>query len=269
MKPEPPLFHHLPVEIAPDTWIIRHLHGEGAAPDALPIHSVVLLGEEPVVVDTGAAANRESWMADLFDLVEPDAVRWIFLTHDDADHAGNLLPVLESCPRATLVTTWFHAERLATWARLPKSRCRWVNDGEDWLVAGSPMRALRPPVFDSPATRGLYDPGRGLYCSADAFGARLTSSVVAASELDPDEWQAGLVRSALWIAPWVEQVETRMWNAAIDRIAALDPRIVVPSHGPVIAGDAVASALSCYRDLAGHRPPAAPADPERMADTLP
>jgi hypothetical protein len=36
-------------------------------------------------------------------------VRWVFLTHDD--HAGNLRQVMDACPNATLVTTWFSMGR--------------------------------------------------------------------------------------------------------------------------------------------------------------
>ena len=54
------------------------------------LNSLVIQGPEPVIVDTGAALLREQWAEQVFGLVEPDAVRWIFLSHDDADHTGNL-----------------------------------------------------------------------------------------------------------------------------------------------------------------------------------
>jgi len=46
-------------------------------------------------VDTGAPSNRRQWLDDAWNLVEPDDVRWVFLTHDDPDHAGNLRQVME------------------------------------------------------------------------------------------------------------------------------------------------------------------------------
>ena len=54
------------------------------------INSMVILGKEPVIVDTGTPANRKQWLDDVFSLVEPEDVRWIFLSHDDVDHTGNL-----------------------------------------------------------------------------------------------------------------------------------------------------------------------------------
>ena len=40
--------------IAPDTHVVRHLMGEGVAPVAVHVNSMVITGAEPVIVDTGA-----------------------------------------------------------------------------------------------------------------------------------------------------------------------------------------------------------------------
>ena len=68
------------------------------------INSMVILGAEPVIVDTGTPANRKQWLDDVFSIVDPDDVRWVFLSHDDVDHTGNLdqvmtrAPMPRSCP---------------------------------------------------------------------------------------------------------------------------------------------------------------------------
>jgi flavorubredoxin len=67
---------------------------------------------QPIVVDTGSPANREQWLATVFNLVEPEDVRWVSLSHDDDDHAGNLFAALEACPNATLLTTWYSVGRM-------------------------------------------------------------------------------------------------------------------------------------------------------------
>ena len=71
-----------------------------AGPDAfVPVCSMVIRGAEPVIVDTGAPVHRESWLDQVLSLVDPQDVRWIFLSHDDTDHLGNLNEMLELCPR--------------------------------------------------------------------------------------------------------------------------------------------------------------------------
>src|SRR5262249_56048758 len=53
-------------------------------------------------------------------------VRWIFLSHDDRDHSGNLMQVLDRCPNATLVTTFVPVSRMTQY-RLPFNPTRSLN----------------------------------------------------------------------------------------------------------------------------------------------
>src|SRR5215468_2516605 len=92
-----------PYAVTDDTWLIPTLgldEGTGAYVGA---HSLVIRGAEPVIVDTGVSLAREPWAEQVFSVVEPGDVRWIFASHDDHDHIGNLEYVLEQCPSATLV----------------------------------------------------------------------------------------------------------------------------------------------------------------------
>ena len=124
---------------------------------------MVIAGPEPIVVDTGTAVNREQWFEDVFSIVDPEDIRYVFLSHDDHDHTGNLLPLLDAAPQATLVTTWFSVERLAGDMSIPLDRMRWVNDGEHLRRRRPhPRRSSDRPLYDSPVTRGLYDPATGV-----------------------------------------------------------------------------------------------------------
>jgi flavorubredoxin len=105
----PPIRRCEPENIAPDTRVIRQLYGEGVAPVAIFVNSMVITGPEPVIVDTNSVSVRDDWFADVFSIVEPEDVRWLFLSHDDPDHTGNLIEAMELCPNATLVTNWFSA----------------------------------------------------------------------------------------------------------------------------------------------------------------
>ena len=81
-----------------------------------------------------------------FGLVDPADVRWVFLSHDDSDHTGNLAPVLDLCPNATLVTSWFANERMSGDLVVPPHRQRWVNDGESFDAGDRTLR--RGPAAD-------------------------------------------------------------------------------------------------------------------------
>ena len=85
-----------PTQIAPETFVIHDHHGEGQAPVSVALNTMVIRGAEPVVVDTGMAENREQYLADVFSLVEPEDIRWVFISHDDVDHTGNLNALMDA-----------------------------------------------------------------------------------------------------------------------------------------------------------------------------
>ena len=94
-----------PYRIADDTWVVGQPTRPAGSALALHRNSLVIRGQEPVLIDTGAACEAERWLADTWALVDPADVRWIVVTHDEPDHAGNLATALAASPRATLVAT--------------------------------------------------------------------------------------------------------------------------------------------------------------------
>ena len=68
----------------------------------LAVNAFVIKAEEPVLVDTGMAIDRADFMKALESVMDPRDLKWIWLTHDDADHVGNLQILLEAAPNARL-----------------------------------------------------------------------------------------------------------------------------------------------------------------------
>lgn len=263
-----PLVPADPIRITPDTWLVRQLFQEPEGP-AIHCNSMVILGAEPVLVDTGAAVGREAWLEATFSLVDPVDVRWIFLSHDDIDHDGNLDVVLERCPNATLVTTWFATHRMAAAVELPLHRQRWVGDGESFTAGDRELVAVRPPVFDSPTTRGLYDARSGVYWASDAFGAPAPGPVDHVGDLDPAGWAEGSVMFASLLSPWHTLVDPARFDGAVDRIRELDPRVIASCHGPLVRGGHVDAALSLLRTLPERPLAATPGQPDLEAMLAP
>lgn len=66
----------------------------------LPVNAYLIHARQPVLVDTGLAALGDDFLHSLRGLIDPAALRWIWITHCDADHIGNLRSVLDQAPRA-------------------------------------------------------------------------------------------------------------------------------------------------------------------------
>lgn len=238
---------HRPVEIAPETWVIQDTQGEGTAPQTVHMNSMVIRGAEPIVVDTGMPTNRDRFLEDLFGIVEPEDVRWVFLSHDDVDHYGNVDAVMDACPNAILLTNWFTTERLHGELQVPPTRWRWLDDGDRLDLGDRTITALRPPLFDSPTTRGLFDDRSGVYWASDCYATPVTAGTAFVEELDPDEWAGGLTTFALWNSPWVNLVDPAAFAASCRRIEDLPLHAIAGTHGPTIEASNLMAAHELLR----------------------
>lgn len=236
-----------PYRITEDTWIIPELFTAG--PGLIPVNSMVIAGAEPTIVDTGGTRNRQRWLEQVFSIVDPADVRWVFLSHDDHDHVGNLLRVLDACPQATLVTNWFSIERLRTEFDLPLERCRWVNDGESFDAGDRTFLAVLPPVFDSPSTRGLFDSRTGVYWAADCFASLMTHPVTDAADLDRGFWTEMFLQVHSWYTPWHPLLDAARFDAHVDKTANLGASVIATAHGPAVHGPMVKEAMELIRRL--------------------
>ena len=238
-----------PLRIADGTYLIRPLGQAPGAPVAMHVNSLVIQGAEPVIVDTNAKLLREPWAEQVVSLVEPQDVKWIFLSHDDTDHAGNLDMVLEMCPNATLVTSWFATERMAGEMELPIDRQRWVGNGESFDAGDRTFVAVRPPIFDSPTTRGLYDTRTGVYWAADCFASLLPGHVTDTDEAPDDLWRDSFTFFAQMVSPWVLLTDPAKFVATVEEIARLDITAVAGGHMARLSGSRFGESLDLLRQL--------------------
>jgi flavorubredoxin len=254
----PPTYFE-PTKIAADTWVIHQVQPALGQPLFVYLNSMVLRGAEPMIVDTGTPANRQQWLEDVFTLVEPKDVRWVFLSHDDVDHTGNLDQVMEACPNARLVCNWAMVERHTNCFDFPLPRCQWVMDGESLDIGDRTLRAVRPPLYDSPTTRGLFDPTTGVYWAADAFATPLPDPRLAVADLDPEFWRGGMAMFAFGaLSPWLSMVDEAKFGRSVDRTEGLDITMMASCHSPVIEGPHIEQAFSFLRQLPALEPPPMP-----------
>lgn len=250
--------YQAPTPIARDTYVIHDHAGEGIAPVIVPVNSMVICGAEPVVVDTGFASNREQYFADLFSLVDPEDIRWVFISHDDIDHTGNLNELMQLAPNATAVVNWFMAERMGDTLQVPLDRMRWVGDGERLDVGDRVLAAVRPPVYDSPTTRGLYDWTTGVYWASDAFATPTLAPSRFVDELDSAFWAEGMAMFHQYVSPWITRLRTGAFQESINRVETLNVTTIAGCHTPTIGAAKVDEAFRIARRSATLNVPAQP-----------
>lgn len=239
-----------PTKVAADTYVIHSVQEALGQPLFVYLNSMVILGKEPMIVDTGTIANRKQWLEDVFSLVEPKDVQWIFLSHDDVDHTGNIEETMEACPNARLVCNWAMVERHTNAFDFPLDRCQWVMDGDSLDIGDRTLVALRPPVYDSPTTRGLFDPTTGVFWSVDTFATPLPDPGAGIADLETEFWEFGLTLFALGaVSPWLSLVDPKKYGKYVDGVQNLDITTVAGCHTPVIEGPFIEQAFAKIRQL--------------------
>jgi flavorubredoxin len=241
-----------PVPVASETWLIPHL--APAEPGTyVPVNSLLIRGKEPVIVDTGAPIFRESWLDQVFSLVDPEDVRWIFLSHEDGDHTGGLYDALDRCPNATMVLNFFGTERINLERPLPipLQRLRWLEPGGSFVAGDRRLRLFLPPIFDGPATRGLLDESTGVMWAVDTFAALTTGAVHHREEIPTDLYEPSFDLFNSMISPWHQWLDPAKYGRHVDSVAALRPSSVASAHGPIMTGQQIEAAFGRVRQLAG------------------
>ena len=252
-----------PVQLAPETFLVTNLYPAGPG-QFLPVSSMLIRGAEPMIIDTGAPIHQELWLEQVFGLVDPKDVRWVFLSHDDGDHTGSLLEVLERCPNATLICNFFSTERLALEKPLPLDRMVWHEQGDVVDLDDRRVRLVVPPIFDGPATRGLLDESTGVMWAVDSFAAMTAGEGFEQGDTPDDLYDPTFALLNSLISPWHQWLDPRRYDAHIASVQQLEPSVVANAHGPVYRGTAaIDTAFNRVREMAG-----APLVPRPGQETL-
>jgi glyoxylase-like metal-dependent hydrolase (beta-lactamase superfamily II) len=228
----------------------------------LPVNAYVLLAEEPVLIDAGLAADGEQFVEALESIIDPAALRWIWLTHDDADHTGSIQRVLELAPNAKLVTHGLSALRMASWWPVPLDRVHAIRVGDRLAVGDRTLRAVPPPLYDNPTSTGLLDEATGTLFSVDSFGALLPEATQDASEVPQDVLAGGMQAWAAADSPWAHLLDRDRFGQVLEGVRRLQPSRILSSHLPAADGTSLERFLQVLASVPDAEPAVAPNDEE-------
>jgi flavorubredoxin len=232
MQPVDHPFHDAPQRIGRD-WSILPSWLPVPGLGALPVNAFLLRGPEPMLVDTGLAMLSDDVAAHLAAEIDLEDIRWIWLSHTDADHIGNLDRILALAPNATVVTNFLGAGKMQMMGVGDPERLRLLEPGEVLEVGGRRLHQVRPPYYDAPETMGFFDEADRVLFAADAFGALVPGAVERIDDLAEDTLRDGLVGWSSVDAPWLAQMDQGALGRMIDGLHRLDPDVVLSGHLPV------------------------------------
>ncbi|WP_238858526.1 MBL fold metallo-hydrolase [Clostridium sp. YIM B02569] len=81
-------------------------------PINLTFHQYLLLGDEPLLVHTGNVMQAEALLPELKDILNGKELKYIFISHFEADECGGLSLILEHFPKAKTICSEVTARQL-------------------------------------------------------------------------------------------------------------------------------------------------------------
>jgi glyoxylase-like metal-dependent hydrolase (beta-lactamase superfamily II) len=198
----------------------------------VPVNAFVLRAREPVLIDTGLIPESDDFMSALRAVIDPADLRWLWLTHPDADHIGSIHRLLGEIPHLRVITTFLSVGIMSLSNPLPMERVYLLNPGQTIDVGDRTLAAVKPPTFDNPSTTGVFDPRSGVFFSSDCFGAVLASPAQEAGDISPAELSQGQLLWGTVDAPWIHKVDRSRFAGELAALRRLAPELILSSHLP-------------------------------------
>lgn len=233
----------------------------------LPVNAYLLMAEEPVLIDTGIGIDTEDFLTAVSSFLPLEQLKWVWLTHDDADHTGSIQQVMELAPNATLVTHAMSALRMGTWWPVPMERVHAIRFGDEIHVGDRTLTAIAPPLFDNPMSTGALDQSTGALFTVDAFGAILPEATQDAADVPPDALAGGMVGWATTDSPWAHVTDRAKFSEVLDRVRQIRPTRIFSSHLPAASGTSTEDFLRLLETVPDAEP-FMPPDAEQFAQMI-
>jgi flavorubredoxin len=201
----------------------------------LPMHAYLIKGTEPILVETGLYTQSAGFLEALRAEIDPDELRWVMITHEDLDHAGNLEAILNAAPHARVVLSFLSMLKFARMDLTTPDRVLIATPGQPLTVGDRRFGVIRPPAFDSAGTVGYFDERTRSLFSADTFGGLVPAPTADVDALGPAYLEGSTIFMSANSA-WLHDVDPAKFKRNVDTVRTLAPDVVLPSHGAPLKG---------------------------------
>jgi glyoxylase-like metal-dependent hydrolase (beta-lactamase superfamily II) len=209
----------------------------------LPANSHFIHAKDPILVDTNGVAFQSEFIAALEQVTDLAALRWIFVSHTDLDHIGNLEKVMALAPQAKVVLPGLGAAKMSLREGFDMSRLMPLDHGQQLDLGDRKLVLLKPPTYDAPETTGFFDTKTRVLFSVDSFGALLDRPYEETAEIGDATLRDGMTTWAGIDAPWLGMVDKSRLGALLADIGRLDPAAIISGHLPMTAGSTMHKVL--------------------------
>ena len=199
-------------------------------------------GTDAVLFDPGSIPDFPKVMRKVIDLINPNQITWIVVSHQDPDVCGNLAVVEDviDCPDLRIAA---HLNTVRLIQHLGLRSEFYVVEQPGALLtlrSGRVLRFLHLPYLHSPGAMVTHDQKSGVLFSGDLFGALSKDGNLFSHDGFPhsmDSFHQAYMPS------------NQVLRAGLARLESLAIKMILPQHGCVIEGADVALAIEHLKQL--------------------
>ncbi|MBN2574005.1 MAG: FprA family A-type flavoprotein [Deltaproteobacteria bacterium] len=168
------------------------------------------------------------------------SIDYVVCHHAEQDHSGSIPAVLERFPGARVVTNQKCADLLVSHLRIDSSACDIVADGAVLDLGGKSLQFTFAPWVHWPETMLSFLREDRILFTCDFLGSHLATGMLYA-----DDEHSVYLSAKRYYAEIMMPFRGR-YPAYLQKIEAMAPAIIAPSHGPIYRRPAFI--LDAYKD---------------------
>lgn len=217
-------------EIADGLFRISTPVSPAEMPGGFTFNQFLLVDDDPLLFHTGPRKMFGLTREAVASVLAPERLRWISFSHVEADECGSLNDWLRLAPRAQPLCSQLAA--MVSIADLADRAPRGLADGETVSLGRRTVRWIDAPHLPHGMECGyLFVEGDGVLLCGDLL-TQPGHQVPPLTESPADVWEPSeVMRTGFPYAP------VRDAAAVVERLAALEPRLLACMHGSSFRGD--------------------------------
>ncbi|ELR97493.1 diflavin flavoprotein [Gloeocapsa sp. PCC 73106] len=192
-------------------------------------NSYLIQGDKLALIDTSHAKFRELYLDLINELINPQDIDYLVISHTEPDHSGLVKDILRLAPQAVVVASKVAIQFLENFVHQPFERKIVKNGDQLDLGKGHILEFVSAPNLHWPDTMLTYDHCTGILYTCDVFGMHYCSDKLFDEDLKAIEPDYRFYYQCL-MAP-----NARSVIAAMKRMDSLgELTLVANGHGPIL-----------------------------------
>ena len=226
------------IYIGADDLDIDLFEGQYIVPDGMSYNSWVILDNKIAIMDTVDRRREEAWFANLTAALDGRKPDFLVCQHMEPDHSALVGKAMMQYPGLTLVCTAQTVKMLSYYFDYTSfaDRIRVVKEGDSLSLGTHTLNFIAAPMVHWPEVMMTYESTEKILFAADGFGK------FGALCNETDDWACEARRYYFNICgKYGMQVQN-----VLKKASALEINTIMPLHGPVLQGKALAEAIRLY-----------------------